>query len=96
MRDTAFGQRLVFGLVTASLVIGLTTQDCAENAVAELGMDGLRFRAPVFHGDTLYAYSEVIGKRDSAERPRRRGRGLPPLGASRPAVRPCLKASAGC
>ena len=69
MRDTAFGQRLVFGLVTASIVIGLTTQDCAENALAELSMDGMRFRAPVFHGDTLYAYSEVIGVEEEAGRP---------------------------
>jgi itaconyl-CoA hydratase len=65
MKDTAFGQRLVFGLVTGSVVIGLATQDTAENALAELRLDRLRFRAPVFHGDTLTAYSEVLGKRDA-------------------------------
>jgi len=53
MKDTPFGQRLVFGLVT---------QDVAENAIAELRLDKLRFTAPVFHGDTLYAYTEVILK----------------------------------
>lgn len=68
MKSLPFGQRLVFGLVTGSMVIGLATQDTAENALAELGLDGLRFRAPVYHGDTLYAYTEVIDKRD-AERP---------------------------
>ena len=62
MRDTRFGQRLVFGLVTGSIVMGLATQDIAENAVAELRLDKLRFTAPVFHGDTLYAYSEVLSK----------------------------------
>ena len=36
MKDTPFGQRLVFGLVTGSIVMGLATQDIAENAVAEL------------------------------------------------------------
>ena len=59
MRGTNFGQRLVFGLVTGSVCIGLATQDTAENALAELGMTGIRFTAPVFHGDTLYAYTEV-------------------------------------
>jgi acyl dehydratase len=68
MKHTPFGQRLVFGLVTGAIVIGLATQDTAENALAELGLDGVRFRAPVFHGDTLYAYTEVLEKRD-ADRP---------------------------
>ncbi|MDP9235895.1 MAG: MaoC family dehydratase [Chloroflexota bacterium] len=65
MKNTAFGQRLVFGLVTGSIVIGLATQDVAENAVAELALDKMRFKAPVFHGDTLYAYTEVLAKEDA-------------------------------
>jgi itaconyl-CoA hydratase len=52
--------RLVFGLVTGSLVFGLASQDTAENAVAELGCTRLRFKAPVHLGDTLYAYTEVL------------------------------------
>ena len=64
MQATAFGQRLVFGLVTGSIVIGLATDDTAEQAVAEVGLDKMRFRAPVFHGDTLYAYTEVLEKRE--------------------------------
>jgi acyl dehydratase len=40
-------------------VFGLSSQDTAEHALAELGCTGLRFRAPVHHGDTLYAYTEV-------------------------------------
>ncbi len=65
MAATPFGQRLVFGLITGSMVIGLTTQDTAENALAELGLDRLMFRAPVFHGDTLSAYTEVLETRDA-------------------------------
>src|SRR5712692_3316794 len=65
MKKTPFGQRLVFSLITGSVCIGLATQDTAENALAELALDGIRFRAPVFHGDTLYAYSEVLEKRDA-------------------------------
>jgi acyl dehydratase len=68
MQGGPFGQRIVFGLITASIVIGLTTQDCAENAVVEVALDKLRFTAPVHHGDTLYAYTEVLETSDG-ERP---------------------------
>jgi acyl dehydratase len=61
MEGSPFGDgRLVFGLVTGSVVIGLATQDTAEHAVAEVGLDGVRFTAPVHHGDTLYAATEVL------------------------------------
>ena len=62
---TQFGQRLVFGLVTGSICIGLATQDTAENALEEMELTGIRFTAPVFHGDTLYAFTEVLETRDS-------------------------------
>lgn len=67
MKDSPFGRRVTFGGVTASLVIGMASQDTAENALAELGMTGLRLKSPVFHGDTLYAYTEVVAK-EAAER----------------------------
>ncbi len=60
-----YKSRLVFGGVTAALVIGLAMQDTGENALAELGLDEVRFRAPVFHGDTLYAFSEVLDKNEA-------------------------------
>src|ERR1700731_4766190 len=61
MKSNRFGQRLTFGGVTLSLVIGLAAQDTAENALAELSLDKIRFSHPVFHGDTLYAFTEVLG-----------------------------------
>jgi len=64
MKASPYGKRLVFGLITGSIIIGLATQDCAEQAIAELALDKLRFTAPVFHGDTLYAYTEVLAKDD--------------------------------
>lgn len=70
MEGSPFGDgRLVFGLVTGSIVIGLATQDTAEHAVAEIGLDDVRFTTPVHHGDTLYAFTEVLGKEDDPERP---------------------------
>ncbi len=65
MKRSPFGRRLVFGLVTGSIVMGLATQDVSENSLAEVGLDKLRFTAPVFHGDTLYAYTEVLSKTDT-------------------------------
>ncbi len=61
--------RLVFGLITGSMTVGLTSQDTAENALAELGLDKVRFRKPVHHGDTINAYSEVLSMEDSQHRP---------------------------
>ncbi len=55
-----FSERVTFGGVTVATVIGLAMQDTGENAVRELGMDKIRLKGPVFHGDTLYAYSEVL------------------------------------
>lgn len=60
-----FGQRVVFGGINLSMVIGLASQDTAEQCLRELGMDKIRLLNPVFHGDTLYAYSEVLEKRDA-------------------------------
>jgi len=65
MLGNRFGQRITFGGVTASLVIGLAAQDTAENALAELSLDKIRFSSPVFHGDTIYAFTEVVAVADS-------------------------------
>lgn len=59
-----FGKRLQFGGVTIAMVIGLAMQDTGENAIRELGLDQIRLKASVFHGDTLYAWSEVVEKTD--------------------------------
>ncbi len=57
--------RIVFGGVTISMVIGLTAQDTAENALAELSLDKIRLRRPVGHGDTVYAFTRVLDVTDS-------------------------------
>ena len=69
MKDSEFGQRIVYGGINLSMVCGLASEDISENAITELGYDEVRFTNPVFHGDTLYAESEVLSKRDSDERP---------------------------
>ena len=59
-QDPMFRQRVVYGGITVAMVIGLAAQDTAWHAVRELSMDNIRLFAPVYHGDTLYAYSEVL------------------------------------
>ncbi|VWX50590.1 MaoC family dehydratase [Novosphingobium sp. 9U] len=54
------GKVVVYGGVNFSMVLGLASQDCCENAIAELGLDNVKLMKPVFHGDTIYAYSEVL------------------------------------
>jgi acyl dehydratase len=68
MAMTPFGHRINFGGITCALVLGLASQDTAEQAIAELSLDKIRFSHPVLHGDTLYAYSEVLAREDG-ERP---------------------------
>jgi acyl dehydratase len=66
LRGSPLGDgRLVFGLITGSMTIGLASQDTAENAIAELGLDRIRFRKPVHHGDTITAYTEVLAVEDA-------------------------------
>ena len=60
MASTPVGTSVVFGGLTLAIVVGLAMQDTGENATAELGLDDVRLRAPVVHGDTLYAYTEVL------------------------------------
>lgn len=54
-----------YGGVNLSIVFGLATQDTCENAIAELGMDKIKFSNPVGYGDTLYAITKVLEKRDA-------------------------------
>ncbi len=70
LRGSPLGDgRLVFGLVTASITVGLASQDASDNALAELGLDNVRFAVPVHHGDTITAYTEVLEVADSPEHP---------------------------
>jgi acyl dehydratase len=65
---TEFGERLVNGLVVISLAVGMSVIDVSANATANLGYDEVRHHAPVFHGDTIFAESEVLEKRESESR----------------------------
>ena len=68
-KATEFGKNLVVSTYTLALLIGMSVSDCSQKAIANLGMDEVRFTAPVFAGDTLYGESEVLAKRESKSRP---------------------------
>ncbi|MBM3358125.1 MAG: MaoC family dehydratase [Betaproteobacteria bacterium] len=64
-----FERILVNSCLTLSIVTGMSVRDLSQNAIANLGWTDIRLPAPVFVGDTLYAESEVLNKRESASRP---------------------------
>ncbi len=69
---TQFGRRIANGIFTMGLLIGLTVSDLTEGTiVANLGYDKIIHPHPVYHGDTLYAETEVLEKRESKSNPDR-------------------------
>jgi 2-methylfumaryl-CoA hydratase len=55
-------------LLVFHTVFGKTVPDISLNAVANLGYADVRFCAPVYTGDTLYAVSEVIGLKENSSK----------------------------
>lgn len=66
--QTEFGKPLVNSTLTLALVTGLSVADVSQYAV-NLGWDEVRMPAPVFEGDTIYAQTEVLTRRESKSRP---------------------------
>ncbi len=66
---TRFGQMLVDSTFTLALVTGLTVPDTSENAAANLEWTDIKLPAPVFAGDTIWAESEILSKRESRSNP---------------------------
>jgi acyl dehydratase len=68
-KTTEFGTRLVNSLLTLGILVGLSVGDTTlGTTVANLGFDKTEFPKPVFHGDTLYAETEVVETRQSRSR----------------------------
>lgn len=64
-----FGQPLVNSGLTLAIVLGMTVADVSGKAIANLGWTDIKLSAPVHPGDTIYAESEVLAKRESRSRP---------------------------
>jgi acyl dehydratase len=67
---TEFGQRIVNGLFTLGLVVGLTVSDLTQGTIiANLGYENVTHPRPLFHGDTVYVETTVVARRESKSRP---------------------------
>jgi acyl dehydratase len=65
------GRNVVAGPYVYSLVFGMTVNDVSGKAIANLATEDLSHPNPVFHGDTLFAESEVLEKKESRSKPDR-------------------------
>lgn len=66
--DTQFGERLVNGLYTMSLAVGITIPETTDGTiVANLSYDDVEHPEPVFHGDTIEVESTVTDKRETSD-----------------------------
>jgi itaconyl-CoA hydratase len=67
---TQFGQRIVNGIFTLGVVVGITVNDItAGTIIANLGYENIKHPHPLFHGDTVYVETEIISSRASKSRP---------------------------
>jgi acyl dehydratase len=65
-----FGQRLMNSMFTLATIVGASVAQLTQGTiVANLGFTEVAFPAPLFHGDTLYSETIVMGTRESASRP---------------------------
>lgn len=69
-KHSVAGTRLVNSLFTLGTVCGVSVADVTNGTtLGNLGFEEVRFPAPVVIGDTLYAETEILSKRESASRP---------------------------
>lgn len=68
-RHSEFGRCIVCSPLTVALMVGMSVTDVSQKAIANLGWTDIKLTHPLFAGDTLYAESEVLDKRESKSRP---------------------------
>lgn len=67
---TEFGQRIVNGLLTLGVVVGITVSDLTQGTIiANLGYEQVQHPHPLFHGDTIYVETTITNRRESRSRP---------------------------
>jgi enoyl-CoA hydratase/3-hydroxyacyl-CoA dehydrogenase len=76
MRESIFGERIAHGMLVLSAATGLIWQyrsiEMRDAVVAFYGLDELRFRKPVYLGDTIHVEMEVV---ETTPRPEGAGNG---------------------
>jgi itaconyl-CoA hydratase len=66
---TEWKKMLVDSTFTLALLTGMSVRTVSAKVVANLGWDKVKATHPVFAGDTLYAESAILSKRESKSRP---------------------------
>jgi acyl dehydratase len=69
--QTQFGKNVVVGNLVYSLVLGMSVPDVSGLAIANLEVEELKHKMPTFHGDTIYAETKVLDKKESSSKPDR-------------------------
>jgi len=65
------GRCLVNGILVFAITVGMSVRDISEHAIANLEYEKVLHLAPTFHGDTIYAESEVLEVTPSKSSPDR-------------------------
>ena len=71
-KNSEFGRRVAHGMLGLAYAHGLMwarTGELRETAIAFLGIDGWKFMAPIFVGDTIFVNYRIAELRDSKSRP---------------------------
>lgn len=67
--QTEWGKPLVDSTLTFAIVTGMSVNTISKHVVANLGWEEVKLTKPVFAGDTIYAESTILSKRESKSRP---------------------------
>lgn len=61
------GRNVVVGNLVYSLVLGMSVPDVSGAAIANLEVETLKHAKPTFHGDTIYAVTKVLAKKETSD-----------------------------
>ncbi|HEV7757924.1 MAG TPA: MaoC family dehydratase [Acidimicrobiales bacterium] len=65
--ETVHKKNVVVGNLVYSIVLGMSVPDVSGSAVANLEVETLRHAKPTFHGDTIYAVTKVLAKKETSD-----------------------------
>ena len=66
--ETVHKKNVVVGNLVYSLVLGMSVPDVSGSCIANLEVESLMHKKPTFHGDTIYAETRVLDKRESSSK----------------------------
>ncbi len=61
------GRNVVVGNLVYSLVLGMSVPDVSGAAIANLEVETLKHAKPTYHGDTIYAVTKVLDRKELSD-----------------------------